>query len=360
MLTEQKLRKIYIRHGENTFQDEYIFKSIIEDLLSKAPEYNLLMLSIQHQIPVLVMTQVSGIGDLESVQNIIEHLLKSEDWTEKTAKVAVDYFIYAKFEQKIYSFVDVKKSKNISCIKTSLAIILACVAIYGCKVLIDIGTTTIHNMISSVKEFKAEDKKEINLSNTEQALSNTLTAFEQYAAQAVLGDKVAQYSLGIYYYYGSEYGYGITQNYSEALRWFRAAADQDYADAQVSLGQCYYYGHGVERDLSQAKYWIELAVNQNHAEAISFMKIIDRTLVLENGSADEQFALAMLLYNDDNNDGLTQNYKEAVLFFASAAAKNHKEAQQKLGDCYFYGHGLPQDIDLASQWYAAAKESTTP
>ncbi|OON97332.1 MAG: hypothetical protein ATN31_08330 [Candidatus Epulonipiscioides saccharophilum] len=310
------------------------------------------------------MSRVSGIGDLESIKNIIENLLSHEDWTEESAKLAVDYFIYAKFEQKIYSSAEVKKSKHIQFIKMSLALALSLIAAYGIKIggelLLDFGSSAIHTITNL---FKGEDNPENHLSEQEmqeqQALSNTLTAFDQYAAQAVLGDKVAQYSLGVYYYYGSEYGYGITQNYSEALRWFRAAADQDYTDAQVSLGQCYYYGHGVERDLSQAKYWTELAVNKNHAGALEFMKIIDRTLILENGSADEQFALAMLLYNDDISDGLAQNYEEAVLFFASAAAKNHKEAQQKLGDCYFYGHGLPQDIDLAAQWYSVANDSDT-
>jgi len=38
------------------------------------------------------------------------------------------------------------------------------------------------------------------------------------------------------------------QDYAEAMRWFRKAADQGNADAQANIGDLYYYGHGVAQN----------------------------------------------------------------------------------------------------------------
>ena len=37
-----------------------------------------------------------------------------------------------------------------------------------------------------------------------------------------------------------------TQDYAEAVRWFRKAAEQGDADAQFNLGRMYYEGQGVK------------------------------------------------------------------------------------------------------------------
>ena len=48
-------------------------------------------------------------------------------------------------------------------------------------------------------------------------------------AQAEKGDAQAQYNLGVIYYFGQ----GVAQNYAEALKWIRKAADQGQVDAQL-------------------------------------------------------------------------------------------------------------------------------
>ena len=42
---------------------------------------------------------------------------------------------------------------------------------------------------------------------------------------------------------------------AEAMRWFRAAADQGHAEAQNQLGVAYAEGDGVERDDMEAVRW---------------------------------------------------------------------------------------------------------
>ena len=74
-------------------------------------------------------------------------------------------------------------------------------------------------------------------------------AVKWYRKAAELGVAYAQLSLGMCY----QYGWGVTQDYAEAVKWYRKAADQGDAWAQNNLGVCYYNGQGVTKDLDKAK-----------------------------------------------------------------------------------------------------------
>jgi len=54
-------------------------------------------------------------------------------------------------------------------------------------------------------------------------------------------------------------GNGLPLDYSEALKWFRAAAEQGEAEALRRLGFMYESGMGVKRDLAQANFLYDLA-----------------------------------------------------------------------------------------------------
>ena len=87
--------------------------------------------------------------------------------------------------------------------------------------------------------------------------------FEIIKKAAEQGDAEAQYSLGVCYYYG----YGVEQDDAEPADWFRKAAEQGYAEAQNNLGVCYYYGYGVEQDYKKAVKWWVKAAEQGNANA---------------------------------------------------------------------------------------------
>ena len=57
------------------------------------------------------------------------------------------------------------------------------------------------------------------------------------------------------------------KNYTEAVRLYRIAAEQGYADAQCYLGYCYVKGLGVEKDPKEAVKWYRKAAEQGHADA---------------------------------------------------------------------------------------------
>ena len=50
-------------------------------------------------------------------------------------------------------------------------------------------------------------------------------------------------------------GQGAHQDYAEALRWYRKAAEQGYAEAQYNLGAMYFTGGGVHQDFHLSKEW---------------------------------------------------------------------------------------------------------
>ena len=63
-----------------------------------------------------------------------------------------------------------------------------------------------------------------------------------------------------------EAGWGV-QDYAEAARWYRKAADQGYAAGQWRLGLLYQQGYGVQQDYLQAHMWLNLAAAQGNEDA---------------------------------------------------------------------------------------------
>ena len=72
-----------------------------------------------------------------------------------------------------------------------------------------------------------------------------------------------------------EHGYGVHQDYVEAARWFRLAADKGYAPAAFNLGVMYADGRGVPRDRSEAAKWYEKAAAAGNEMAVARLARIE-------------------------------------------------------------------------------------
>jgi len=140
------------------------------------------------------------------------------------------------------------------------------------------------------------------------------------------GDALAQYNLGVMY----RDGQGMPQNYAEAMKWFRLAADQGLADAQYELARMYNKGQGVRPDYSEAVNLYRLASAKGHADA--------------------QFALGMMYFGAN----VPRSQAQAARLFRVAAEKGHAKSHSMLGMMYYKGEGVPQDAALAYAWYAVA------
>jgi TPR repeat protein len=90
----------------------------------------------------------------------------------------------------------------------------------------------------------------VTAGHAEESLSELL-------AQAQRGDPTAQSKLGWKYAKGE----GVTQDYAEAEKWLRKAADQGNGVAQNNLGVMYGQGQGVTQDYMLAYVWFQRAAS---------------------------------------------------------------------------------------------------
>jgi len=121
--------------------------------------------------------------------------------------------------------------------------------------------------------------------------------------EALAGDDKAQYNLGVMY----EGGRGISQDYKEAMKWYRKAANQGFALAQYNLGDMYVHGHGTSQDYKEAMKWYRKAANQGLAQA--------------------QYNLGVMYAR---GQGVIQDYNEAKKWYRKAANQGHVQAQKNL------------------------------
>ncbi len=143
----------------------------------------------------------------------------------------------------------------------------------------------------------------------------------------------AQATLG--FLYGE--GLGVPQDYTEAVRWYRKAADQGEAYAQNKLGNRYRLGQGVPQDHVEAVTWYRLAAEQGHAGAQNNLGV---------------------MYDDGK--GVLQDYAEAVKWYRLAAEQGYASSLFNLGAKYGLGQGVPQDYVLAHTWLNLATSRYPP
>ena len=76
-------------------------------------------------------------------------------------------------------------------------------------------------------------------------------------------DDAVLFKIGLCYYLGD----GVEMDYSQAFFWFKKAAENGNAKAQLYLGECYDSGYGVKQDRKQAGQLFLKAAQQGLAEA---------------------------------------------------------------------------------------------
>ena len=72
-------------------------------------------------------------------------------------------------------------------------------------------------------------------------------------------------------------GYGVSQDYSEALRWFRKSAEQGNDAGQNNLGYMYLNGYGVSKDYTEAVKWYRKAARQGLEKAKDHLRDLNET-----------------------------------------------------------------------------------
>ena len=164
-------------------------------------------------------------------------------------------------------------------------------------------------------------------------------SFAVTKAKAEKGDAQAQHFLGTFYYLGRGEKQSDLQNYLDAAKWYRKAAEQGIAEAQFIVAVHYHTGDLGETNLVEAAKWYRKAAEQNYVNA--------------------QFELGNFYYD---GQGVTKDYAEAVKWYRKAAEKGvaafgaMERITFRLGNCYAFAQGVTQDFAEAVKWYRKAAE----
>jgi TPR repeat protein len=123
---------------------------------------------------------------------------------------------------------------------------------------------------------------------------NYAEAARWYRKAAEQGVARSQFNLGLIY----DNGRGVPQDYAEAARWYLKAAKQGEAGAQFNLGLMYEYGHGVARNHVQAYRWVSLAASR--AVGNDRKDFADAVVSIAKGMTSAQLAEARRLSAESN------------------------------------------------------------
>lgn len=163
----------------------------------------------------------------------------------------------------------------------------------------------------------------------------------KWKEKAESGDAEAQCQLGDCF----DGGIGTSKNYTEALKWYRKAAEQEYPYGVWNLGRMYEFGRGVTKNTTTA----ESLYKQAHILALP---------LANNGNASAQIVMGKLC--EFGLGGVAQNKEEAVKWCRKAAEQGLPAAQNNLGYCYDEGVGVALNDEEAVKWYQKAAEQGDP
>ncbi len=143
-------------------------------------------------------------------------------------------------------------------------------------------------------------------------------------------DAVEMFRRGLAY----ENGDGIGQDYTEAMVWYKKAAEAGNADAMNNIGYMYENGRGAEQNVSTAMDWYKKAAELGNASAMSNIGVLYYT-----------------------GKGVAQNYQEAMNWFQSSAENGNTEVLYLIGSMFEKGLGVPKDMEKAAEYYTKAAEN---
>lgn len=194
-------------------------------------------------------------------------------------------------------------------------------------------------------------------------------AVSWFRKAADLGDPLGQLRLGEMQFSGE----GMPADQGAAVELFRKSAEQGFVDAQLKLGTAYQSGEGVEKDFAQAAVWFQKAASQNHAGAQNNLgnlyatgsgvdQDLDQAASLyrkaaAQGLAAGQHNLAVLL---SEGRGVDRNPTEAAAWYQKAANQGYALAAYNLAIMYANGTGVPRNEEQAATFLLKAADAPDP
>ena len=190
------------------------------------------------------------------------------------------------------------------------------------------------------------------------------SAYQALLQRAQAGDAGAQHDLGTAL---AEGGFGLQKDAAQAVQWFRKAAAQGHAAAQLQLARMCRDGTGVPQDKAEAAVWYRKAAEQDDVEAQKALAHMYHTgdgiprdvaqaihwyrkLAERRDDKEAGAALNTLGKIHAAGDGVPRDMAQAVRCFREAALRDDDEAPSQLARLYAAGDGVPRDMGKALLW----------
>ena len=194
-------------------------------------------------------------------------------------------------------------------------------------------------------------------------MCNDSQAVKWFRRAAEQGDQLAQLMVGRMHFFGI----GVAKDRREGIKWFRKSAEQGNPLAQNYLGSVYKGGYTGTVDYAEAVKWYQKSVDQgcalaqnglgwlyffgdgvakDYAEAIKWFR-----RSADQGNACGQNSLGTMY---SMGTGVAEDQVEAVKWHTRAADQGDSGGQYNLGICYMYGKGVPEDRQEAIRWFREA------
>ncbi|KAG9061879.1 hypothetical protein KI688_007030 [Linnemannia hyalina] len=191
-------------------------------------------------------------------------------------------------------------------------------------------------------------------------------SFVWYKRAAMQGHADAELAVSGWYLTG--HPQGLIQSEPLAFEWASKAARRGWSKAEYTLGHYHEVGIGVPQDLQLAKQWYLKAAARGNERAL--LRLLVGHVGLEVDYAHLKDAL---LAQNENNPyllhqlaqfhelreyGLVPDEDAAFELYAASAQASYAPAQYKLGACYEFGIlGCPRDPVQAVHWYGQGAEN---
>lgn len=216
-------------------------------------------------------------------------------------------------------------------------------------------------------------------------------AYQDWRADADRGDAASALYLGVLY----DTGFGVPQDYRQALAWYEVAAANGSQTAMFNAAVMYDAGRGTATDPQAARAWYERAAAQGYGRAEYNLGLIyqsgegvaaNRTQAvrlfraaathgisaarfhlaalgapvaaaqprLQEGVARPMEDLAMANFQRAQRALLSRGAmqaEQAVALFRTAAEEGNPLAAYNLAYCYEHGLGVRPNLDQALAWY---------
>lgn len=149
-----------------------------------------------------------------------------------------------------------------------------------------------------------------------------------FIQESARGNVAAMFCLAHAY----EKGIGLDINMDKAISYFNKAASQGSGAAEYRIGRALERGDWGEQDIDKAmEYYIAS---------------------MQHGCALAQ----TMLFDEENEEFVQRCDKSALILYYWRALHGDANVQISLGDCYAFGMGINQNIQMSMEWYRRAAE----